>query len=65
MYNMQNKITDSIAFDVDARTDIDDGGYYKKMFGLFYNGMFADRKEGTFPITWNGNTSYIFVPGGA
>lgn len=62
LYNTQNKLTDSITFDVDARTDIDDGGYYKKMFRLFYNGMFADRKEGTFPITWNGDTSHVFVP---
>lgn len=61
IYN-QNKITDSLSFYVDAKTDIDDGGYYKKMFDLFYKGMFADVKEGTFPITWNGKTYHVFVP---
>jgi hypothetical protein len=62
IYNNQNKATDSISFYVNAKTDIDDNGYYKKMFGLFYNGMFADVKKGTFPITWNGKTYHVFVP---
>lgn len=64
VYNNQNKITDSIAFYVDAKTNIDDGGYYKKMFDLFYNGMFADVKEGMSPIEWNGKTYHVFVPWG-
>jgi hypothetical protein len=62
IYNNQNKITDSIAFYVDAKTNIDDGSYYKKMFDLFYSGMFADTKTGTDAITWNGNTYHVFVP---
>lgn len=62
IYNTQNKIVDSIAFTVDAKTNIDDGGYYKKMFMLFYNGMFADEKEGTSTVTWNGKTYHVFVP---
>ncbi|MEO8415450.1 MAG: hypothetical protein ABI472_17450 [Ginsengibacter sp.] len=61
IYN-QNKIIDSLSFYVDAKTNIDDGGYYKKMFTLFYNGMFADSKKGTFPIEWNGKTYHVFVP---
>ena len=32
------------------------------MFTLFYNGMFADSKKGTFPIEWNGKTYHVFVP---
>ena len=32
------------------------------MFDLFYKGMFADEKEGTYPVTWNGNTYHVFVP---
>lgn len=59
-----NKIADSLKFEVDAKTDIDDGGYYKSMFDLFYHGMFADVKEGTFPIEWNGKTYNVFVPWG-
>ena len=62
IYNNQNKTVDSISFNVDAQTDINDGGYYKNMFDLFYKGMFADENEGTYPITWNGNTYHVFVP---
>lgn len=62
IYNNQNKIIDSLSFYVDAKTDIDDGGYYKNMFHLFYKGMFADVKEGTFPIEWNGKTYHVIVP---
>jgi hypothetical protein len=61
IYN-QNKISDSINFYIDAKTNIDDGGYYKKMFDLFYNGMFADVKEGTFAVKWNGKTYHVVVP---
>lgn len=61
VYN-NNKVTDSIQFRVDALTNIDDKGYYKEMFNLFYKGMFADAKEGTFAVTWNGKTSHVFVP---
>ena len=32
------------------------------MFRLFYNGMFADVKDGTFPVEWNGKTYHVFVP---
>jgi hypothetical protein len=62
IYNRQNKIVDSIHFFVDATTNIDDGGYYKNMFALFYKGMFADVKEGTFSVEWNGKTYNVFVP---
>lgn len=62
IYNNENKQTDSLSFYVDAKTSIDDGGHYKKMFDLFYHGMFADVKEGTFPIEWNGNKYDVFVP---
>ncbi|MEO8764008.1 MAG: hypothetical protein ABI416_06965 [Ginsengibacter sp.] len=61
MYDNNNRVLDSICFNVDAHTNIDDGGYYKSMFNLFYRGMFADEKEGTYPVTWNGNTYHVFV----
>ena len=49
--------------DVDARTDIDDGGYYKDMFQLFHRGMFADEgaKDGTYPVSWNGKQYKVVV----
>lgn len=62
IYDKQNKIADSISFYVDAKTDVNDGGYYKNMFDLFYKGMFADEKEGTSAVTWNSNTYHVFVP---
>ena len=62
IYNNHKVTVDSISFNVDAQTDINDGGYYKNMFDLFYKGMFSDEKEGTYPITWNGNTYHVFVP---
>lgn len=57
-----NKIIDSLDFVLDAATNIDDGAYYKQMFDLFYKGMFADVKEGTFAIEWNDKTYHVFVP---
>ncbi len=62
IYNKKNQPTDSLFFYVNAKTNIDDGGYYSDMFNLFYNGMFADVKEGTFSIEWNGRTYHVFVP---
>ncbi|PWT96438.1 MAG: hypothetical protein C5B52_15795 [Bacteroidetes bacterium] len=62
LYDANKKLIDSISFDLDAKTNIDDGGYYKKMFDLFYKGMFADIKEGTFALSWNGKTYHVFVP---
>jgi len=62
LYNDRNVPVDSIRFNVDTQTDINDGDYYKKMFDLFYKGMFADEKEGTYSITWNGIPHNVFVP---
>lgn len=62
MYDANKKIIDSIRFVLDAHTNIDDKGYYKQMFDLFYHGMFADVKEGTFPIEWNGKLYHVVVP---
>lgn len=52
------------SIEVDARTTINDGGYYRDMFHLFYRGMFADAdaKDGTYPITWNNKTYRVVVP---
>jgi hypothetical protein len=62
IYDKNKKVTDSIRFVLDAHTKIDDKGYYKQMFDLFYRGMFADVKEGTFPIEWNGKMYHVVVP---
>jgi hypothetical protein len=46
-------------FNVDAVTDIDDGGYYKKMFNLFYTGMDVSHE---YSLSWNGKTYHYFEP---
>ena len=46
-------------FHVNAVTDMDDGGYYKKMFDLFYKGMDVGTETG---ITWNGKRYRYFEP---
>ncbi|HEY4935815.1 MAG TPA: hypothetical protein VII44_04510 [Puia sp.] len=48
-------------FNVDASTDIDDGGYYKNMFDLFNKGMEGNPADGS-AISWNGKTYKYFVP---
>jgi hypothetical protein len=55
----EGKRTELFRFRVNAVTDIDDGGYYKKMFGLFYNGMGAGQETG---INWNGKFYRYFEP---
>jgi hypothetical protein len=62
IYDEDRKIIDSIRFIVDAHTDINDHGYYKHMFDLFYHGMFVDVKEGTYAIEWNGKVYHVVVP---
>jgi len=50
-------------FTVNAVTTIDDGGYYKQMFDMYYNGMNKDGEgDGAFSIKWNGNQYHVFVP---
>lgn len=51
----------SLTFIVDAKTNIDDGGYYRDMFDLFYNGMWTvPNKTGS--VIWNGKLYHFFVP---
>lgn len=61
IYDNKNRPADSLSFYVDAATNIDDGGYYKKMFDLFHHGMFVDNHDGVYPVTWNGHTYHVFV----
>ncbi|MEP7144158.1 MAG: hypothetical protein ABI707_14845, partial [Ferruginibacter sp.] len=57
----KGKRTTILSFDVDAITDIDDGGYYKNMFDLFYKGMQGDPADSS-QVTWNGKKYHFFVP---
>ena len=50
-------------FVVTAKTNINDGGYYKEMFDLIYKSMWdTPGKIGN--ITWNGKLYHYFVPWG-
>lgn len=53
----------AFTFIVTAETTINDGGYYKEMFDLFYKGMWrSPGKIGS--TTWNGKQYHFFVPWG-
>ncbi len=56
----KNNIVSTVSFEVDATTSINDGGYYKEMFDLFYTSMQTD----TGSVNWNGSKYRYFVPWG-
>ena len=62
--NANNTTQRLLEFMVTAHTKIDDGGYYRDMFALFYKGMFADADapNGTYPLQWNGKPYQVVVP---
>ena len=60
LLNKKGIITNTLQFDVDATTKIDDGGRYKEMFDLFYTSMQTD----TGSVVWNGSRYRYFVPWG-
>ncbi len=58
----KGKKTPLFTFEVSAKTSINDGGYYKEMFDLFYKGMDNfDEGDGR-SIKWNGKSYNFFVP---
>ncbi|MCY7330429.1 MAG: hypothetical protein LH618_17905, partial [Saprospiraceae bacterium] len=59
--NQKGKPTDLFTFKLDARTSIDDGGYYKSMFDLLYRGLEGSAADGS-EVRWNGKTYRYFVP---
>jgi hypothetical protein len=50
----------TFTFEVNAKTSIDDGGYYKEMFEMFHKGMYSEIGS----IIWNGKKYNYFVPWG-
>ena len=59
--DQKGKPTDLFRFNLDARTSIDDGGYYKNMFDLVYRGLEGSPADGS-EVMWNGKTYRYFVP---
>lgn len=64
LYDGSGKQTGLIAYNVDARTLIDDAGKYKAMFDLLYKGMCAYSPTGIDSIDYNGRYVHYFVPWG-
>ena len=62
IFDAKGKLTDTMSFNVDATTNIDDGGYYKNMFDLFYKGMNVRDPEDKGSVSWNGKTYRYFEP---
>ncbi|MEP6735438.1 MAG: hypothetical protein ABJA70_07965 [Chryseolinea sp.] len=58
--NKKGNKTDELQFDVNAITNIDDGGRYTEMFNVFYKSMRTD----TGSVKWNGTKYRYFVPWG-
>lgn len=59
--NAKGRLVDTLSFSVAVSTNIDDDGYYKKMFDLFNKGMEPDPLDGS-EVRWNGKTYHYFVP---
>ncbi|MDQ3847102.1 MAG: hypothetical protein M3342_24265 [Bacteroidota bacterium] len=57
------RITHQFSFYADAKTEVNDGGEYKRFFDLLYKGMWWNPgKIGS--VSWNGKTYHYFVPWG-
>jgi hypothetical protein len=63
VYDKHKEAVDSLAFNLTANTDIDDGGVYKKLFNVLHKGMLVYSEDGTeSPIKWRGVSRHFLVP---
>jgi hypothetical protein len=61
IYDSRNRILDELSFHVDARTKVDDHGYYSGMFNMFEKGMRIFGNNGVGSTKFQGNTYHHFV----
>jgi hypothetical protein len=61
IYDRRNRIREEISFQVDARTRVDDHGYYAGMFDMFEKGMRLFGRNGVGAISMEGQTYHYFV----
>lgn len=61
IYNAANQLTDSIRINVEAETNIDDGGTYKQLFNLLHSGMLVYGDNGVDTMDWNGKQQRFLV----
>lgn len=64
IYGAGGKVVQQLRFFVDAKTDINDGGVYKDMFNMFYEGMWPAPNHQIGSVTWNGKLYHYFIPWG-
>ena len=63
VYDAHDKLVHSSLLNVDARTDVDDGGDFKRLFTVLYKGMYIYNPDGSeTTITWNGQPTHFLVP---
>jgi hypothetical protein len=61
IYDCKMRILDELSFHVDARTKVEDNGYYSGMFNMFEKGMRLFAKNGVGTTKFQGNTYHYFV----
>jgi hypothetical protein len=61
LYDSYGKPVDSASFNLEAKTEIDDGGRIGKLFRLLRDGMMSEPPGGYEKITWNGKVYRCFV----
>jgi hypothetical protein len=63
MYDARGRLWRSSPLQVDARTDVDDGGTFKSLFTVLYKGMYIYSPDGSeSSFTWNGKQTHFLVP---
>jgi hypothetical protein len=61
VYDRRNRILNELSFHLDARTKVDDHGYYSGMFNMFEKGMRVFGNNGVGSTKFRGNTYHHFV----
>ena len=61
LLDKKGNLLDSAQFNVEAETQIDDGGQIAEMFQLFHKGMLVYDSDGLMKVDWNGRKYRFFV----
>jgi hypothetical protein len=61
LLDKKNKLISEVKFNVEAKTNISDGGNFSELFKLLYNGMLVYSPTGYEELNWKGKTYKYFV----
>ena len=61
LLDKKNKLVSEVKFNVEAKTNISDGGNFTELFKLLYNGMLVYSPTGYEELNWKGKTYRYFV----